>query len=64
VTKNILETIQIKISELHKNLTLLKTISTHIKESNIKDDMVKYWGIVILCEVKFTFLARTICGEG
>lgn len=45
MTKDIFQAIQAKISELHKDLTLLKIASADITQSNIKDDMFKYWGI-------------------
>jgi len=45
MTKDIFQTIQTKISELHKNLTLLKIVSADITQSNLKEDMIKYWGI-------------------
>jgi uncharacterized protein YutE (UPF0331/DUF86 family) len=45
MTKNILDTINIKISELQKSLVLLDSVSKSINESNLKSDMIKYWGI-------------------
>lgn len=45
MTKNILEIIQIKMKELQKNLILLKSVSSHINEQNLKEDMIRYWGI-------------------
>ncbi|SHJ54559.1 type VII toxin-antitoxin system HepT family RNase toxin [Paramaledivibacter caminithermalis] len=45
MTKSILEVIQLKIKELQKNLILLKSVSDNINEENLKEDMIKYWGI-------------------
>lgn len=45
MTKNILDTINIKIKELQKNMILLKDIAYGINQDNLKDDMIKYWGI-------------------
>lgn len=45
MTKNILETIGIKIKELQKNLILLKSVALNINETNLKEDMIRYWGI-------------------
>jgi len=45
MTKNLLENIQAKINVLHQNLTLLKIASADITQSNLKVDMIKYWGI-------------------
>lgn len=45
MTKNILDIINIKIKELQKNMILLKDIAYGINQDNLKDDMIKYWGI-------------------
>lgn len=45
MTKNILDIINIKIKELQKNMILLKEIAYGINQDNLKDDMIKYWGI-------------------
>lgn len=45
MTKSVLEIIQLKIKELQKNLILLKSVSANINEENLKEDMIKYWGI-------------------
>jgi len=45
MTKSILETIEIKMKELQKNLILLKSVALNISEENLKDDMIRYWGI-------------------
>ena len=34
-----------KIRELQKNLILLKSVSSNINEENLKEDMIKYWGM-------------------
>lgn len=43
--KNILDIINLKIKELQKNLILLKMASAGINKENLKEDMIKYWGI-------------------
>lgn len=45
MTKNIVELINFKIKELQKNLLLLKQVSFDINKDNLKQDMLKYWGI-------------------
>lgn len=45
MTINILDTINLKIKELQKNLILLKSTAVNINEDNLKDDMIIYWGI-------------------
>lgn len=45
MTRNILDTINLKIKELQKNFILLKSIAININEDNLKEDMVRYWGI-------------------
>lgn len=45
MTRSILDTIDSKIKELQKNLLLLKTVSIDINKENLKEDMIKYWGI-------------------
>ncbi|WP_416237348.1 type VII toxin-antitoxin system HepT family RNase toxin [Thermoanaerobacter sp. RKWS2] len=45
MTKSIIETINSKIKELQKNLILLKKVSQEVNKENIKEDMLKYWGI-------------------
>lgn len=45
MTRNVLETINSKIKELQKNLILLKSVSLNINKDNLKEDMIKYWGI-------------------
>lgn len=45
MTKNLLDTINLKIKELQKNLILLKSIAGNINEDNLKEDMIRYWGI-------------------
>lgn len=45
MTKNILVTIEVKMKELQKNLILLKTVAININEENLKEDMIRYWGI-------------------
>ena len=45
MTRNILDTIQIKLKELQKNIVLLKSIAVYINEQNLKEDMIRYWGI-------------------
>lgn len=45
MTRNILDIINRKIKELQKNLILLKTTSVNINKENLKEDMLRYWGI-------------------
>ncbi|KYH33998.1 hypothetical protein CLTEP_20500 [Clostridium tepidiprofundi DSM 19306] len=45
MTRNIKETIQSKMKELQKNLLLLKSETINVNEENLKEDMIKYWGI-------------------
>ncbi|WP_035294106.1 DUF86 domain-containing protein [Clostridium sp. KNHs214] len=45
MTRNILDTINVKVKELQKNLILLKSVSMNITEENLKEDMIRYWGI-------------------
>lgn len=45
MTKNIVDLINFKIKELQKNLILLKQVSFDINKDNLKQDMLKYWGI-------------------
>ncbi|MEQ2129874.1 DUF86 domain-containing protein [Caldanaerobacter subterraneus KAk] len=45
MTKSIIETINSKIRELQKNLILLKRVAQEVNEENIKEDMLRYWGI-------------------
>ncbi|AAM23975.1 phosphoketolase [Caldanaerobacter subterraneus subsp. tengcongensis MB4] len=45
VTKSIIETINSKIKELQKNLILLKRVAQEVNEENIKEDMLRYWGL-------------------
>ncbi|SHH76146.1 type VII toxin-antitoxin system HepT family RNase toxin [Clostridium grantii] len=45
MTANILGTIEVKMKELQKNLVLLKSVANIINEENLKEDMIRYWGI-------------------
>lgn len=45
MTKSVLEIIQLKIKELQKNLILLQSVSANIDEENLKEDIIRYWGI-------------------
>jgi uncharacterized protein YutE (UPF0331/DUF86 family) len=45
VTKNIVDIINVKIKELQKNLFLLKSASDSLNIDNLKEDMLRYWGI-------------------
>lgn len=45
MTRNLLDTINMKIKELQQNIILLKSIAININEDNIKEDMLRYWGI-------------------
>ncbi|AVP54972.1 hypothetical protein K144313037_02750 [Clostridium tetani] len=45
MTRNVLETINGKMKELQKNLILLKSVSLNINKDNLKEDMIRYWGI-------------------
>ncbi|RXI47768.1 DUF86 domain-containing protein [Clostridium tetani] len=45
MTRNVLETINGKMKELQKNLILLKSVSLNTNKDNLKEDMIRYWGI-------------------
>lgn len=45
MTKNIIDIINAKIKELQKNIILLKAAEIKINEENLKEDMLRYWGI-------------------
>ncbi|MCX7694804.1 MAG: DUF86 domain-containing protein [Caloramator sp.] len=45
MTKNIVDLINYKIRELQKNLLLLKQVSFEVNKENLKEDMLRYWGI-------------------
>lgn len=45
MTKDIIDVIQRKLKELEHTLLFLKTESLNISIQNIKDDMIRYWGI-------------------
>ncbi|MBE6069303.1 MAG: DUF86 domain-containing protein [Clostridium lundense] len=45
MTRSLLETIDLKIKELQKNVLLLKSTAVYINEDNLKEDMLRYWGI-------------------
>lgn len=45
MTKSVVELVGVKMKELQKNLLLLKTVSIGITKENLKEDMIKYWGI-------------------
>lgn len=45
MTKSVVELIGVKMKELQKNLLLLKSVSIDITKENLKEDMIKYWGI-------------------
>lgn len=45
MTRSLLETINLKIKELQKNVLLIKSTAVYINEDNLKEDMLRYWGI-------------------
>lgn len=45
MTRSLLETINLKIRELQKNVLLLKSTAAYMNEDNLKEDMLRYWGI-------------------
>lgn len=45
MTRSIVDTIENKMKELQKNLILLKTTAQYINKENLKQDMLRYWGI-------------------
>lgn len=45
MTKDIAEMIKAKLKELEQNLIYLKQISYEINSENLKEDMIRYWGI-------------------
>lgn len=45
MTRTILDTIDNKMKELQKNLILLKSVAQTINSENLKEDMLRYWGI-------------------
>ncbi|KGK86583.1 DUF86 domain-containing protein [Clostridium sp. HMP27] len=45
MTRSLLETINLKIKELQKNVLLLKSTAAYINEDNLKEDMLRYWGV-------------------
>lgn len=45
MTKDILEIIKRKLKELEQTLIYLKKTSNDVNIENIKEDMIRYWGI-------------------
>ncbi|SHD76677.1 type VII toxin-antitoxin system HepT family RNase toxin [Schnuerera ultunensis] len=45
MTKDIISLINEKLREMEKNLIFLKQVSQEISKDNIKDDIIRYWGI-------------------
>ena len=45
LTKDIISLINRKFKELEQNLIYLKQVSYGISKENIKEDIIKYWGI-------------------
>ncbi|KRQ87801.1 hypothetical protein ABG79_00606 [Caloramator mitchellensis] len=45
MTRNIVDLINFKIRELQKNLLQLKQVSYEINKENLKEDIIRYWGI-------------------
>jgi uncharacterized protein YutE (UPF0331/DUF86 family) len=45
VTRNIVDLINFKIRELQKNLLHLKQVSFEVNKENLKEDIIRYWGI-------------------
>lgn len=45
MTRNIVDLINFKIRELQKNLLHLKQVSLEVNKENLKEDIIRYWGI-------------------
>lgn len=45
MTRNIVDLINFKIRELQKNLLHLKQVSFEVNKENLKEDIIRYWGI-------------------
>lgn len=45
MTKDIISLIKKKLAELEQSLIFLKQISFEINEGNLKEDIIRYWGI-------------------
>lgn len=45
MTRNIVDLINFKIRELQKNLLYLKQVSLEVNKENLKEDIIRYWGI-------------------
>ncbi|WDU82630.1 type VII toxin-antitoxin system HepT family RNase toxin [Caloramator sp. Dgby_cultured_2] len=45
MTRNIVDLINFKIRELQKNLLHLKQASFEVNKENLKEDIIRYWGI-------------------
>ena len=45
MTKDIISLIDEKLREMEQNLIFLKQVSYEITKDNLKDDIVRYWGI-------------------
>ncbi|MCF6463977.1 type VII toxin-antitoxin system HepT family RNase toxin [Clostridium sp. Cult1] len=45
MTKDIISLINEKLREMEKNLVFLKQASYKVSKDNIKDDIIRYWGI-------------------
>ncbi|WP_416197578.1 MAG: DUF86 domain-containing protein [Sporanaerobacter sp.] len=45
MTKDVYDIICRKFKELENNLIFLKQVSFDVNEDNLKEDMIRYWGI-------------------
>ncbi|SKA76519.1 Uncharacterized conserved protein YutE, UPF0331/DUF86 family [Caloramator quimbayensis] len=45
MTRNIIDLINLKIKELQKNLLHLEQVSKVVNKENLKEDIIRYWGI-------------------
>lgn len=45
MTRNIIDIINLKIKELQKNLIHLEQVSKIVNKENLKEDIIRYWGI-------------------
>ena len=45
MTKDVYDVIRRKLKELESNLIFLKQVSFDVNKDNLKEDMIRYWGI-------------------
>lgn len=45
MTKDVYDVISRKLKELENNLVFLKQVSFDVNKDNLKEDMIRYWGI-------------------